>query len=130
MLGASERPSVGRTIVENLERIGFDGKIYPINPRYESLLGRPCYRSVEDLPDGVDVLAFCVNHERVLDGLRPAARKRIRAAVAFDAGFAESDESPRSAEIGVVFTALTLVLGFSIAAVVIVFAIIWIVYFA
>ena len=95
MLGASERPSVGRTIVENLERIGFDGKIYPINPRYETLLGRPCYRSVEDLPDGVDVLAFCVNHERVLDGLRPAARKGIRAAVAFDAGFAESDETGR-----------------------------------
>jgi len=95
VLGASERPSVGRTIVENLERIGFDGKIYPINPRYETLLGRPCYRSVEDLPDGVDVLAFCVNHERVLDGLRPAARKGIRAAVAFDAGFAESDETGR-----------------------------------
>src|SRR5215468_1388 len=95
VLGASERPSVGRTIVENLERIGFDGEIYPINPRYETLLGRPCYRSVEDLPDGVDVLAFCVNHERVLDGLRPAARKGIRAAVAFDAGFAESDETGR-----------------------------------
>ena len=83
VLGASERPSVGRTIVENLERIGFGGEIYPINPRYESLLGRPCHRSVEDLPDGVDVLAFCVNHERVLDGLRAAARKGTRAAVAF-----------------------------------------------
>ncbi|MGH7390768.1 MAG: acetate--CoA ligase family protein [Candidatus Rokuibacteriota bacterium] len=95
MLGASERPSVGRTIVENLERIGFGGEIYPINPRYETLLGRRCYRSVEELPDGVDVLAFCVNHERVLDGLRSAATKRVRAAVAFDAGFAESDDEGR-----------------------------------
>lgn len=95
MLGASERPSVGRTIVENLERIGFKGEIYPINPRYETLLGRRCYRSVEELPAGVDVLAFCVNHERVLDGLRPAAQKGVRAAVAFDAGFAESDDAGR-----------------------------------
>lgn len=95
MLGASERPSVGRTIVENLQRIGFSGEIYPINPRYETLLGRRCFRSVEELPAGVDVLAFCVNHERVLDGLRPAARKGIRAAVAFDAGFAESDDHGR-----------------------------------
>ena len=95
MLGASERPSVGRTIVENLERIGFKGEIYPINPRYETLLGRRCYRSVEELPAGVDVLAFCVNHERVPDGLRPAARKGVRAAVAFDAGFAESDDAGR-----------------------------------
>ena len=95
MLGASERPSVGRTIVENLDRIGFAGEIYPINPRYDALLGRRCYHSVEDLPAGVDVLAFCVNHERVLEGLRLGARKGIRAAVAFDAGFAEGDDAGR-----------------------------------
>jgi acyl-CoA synthetase (NDP forming) len=95
VLGASERPSVGRTIVENLDRIGFPGDVHPINPRYERLLGRRCYRSIEELPDGVDVLAFCVNHERVLDGLRAAAKKSVRAAVAFDAGFAESDEEGR-----------------------------------
>ena len=95
MLGASERPSVGRTIVENLQRIGFPGAIYPINPRYESLLGLRCYRALEDLPAGVDVLAFCVNHERVLEGLRSAADHGVRAAVAFDAGFAESDDEGR-----------------------------------
>jgi acyl-CoA synthetase (NDP forming) len=95
VLGASERPSVGRTIVENLERIGFEGEIYPINPRYQTLLGRRCYRSVDELPGGVDVLAFCVNHERVVDGLRSAARQGVRAAVAFDAGFAESDDAGR-----------------------------------
>jgi len=95
VLGASERPSVGRTIVENLDRIGFTGDVYPINPRYETLLGRRCYPSVEALPAGVDVLAFCVNHERVLDGLRAAAAKGVRAAVAFDAGFAESDDTGR-----------------------------------
>jgi acyl-CoA synthetase (NDP forming) len=96
ILGASERPSVGRTILENLERIGFPGPIYPINPRYDTLLGRRCYRSVEELPDGVDVLAFCVNHQRVLEGLRPAADRGVRAAVVFDAGFAESDEAGRA----------------------------------
>jgi acyl-CoA synthetase (NDP forming) len=95
VLGASERPSVGRTIVENLDRIGFAGDVYPINPRYETLLGRRCYRSVEELPPGVDLLAFCVNHERVLEGLRAAAARGVRAAVAFDAGFAESDDAGR-----------------------------------
>jgi acyl-CoA synthetase (NDP forming) len=95
VLGASERPSVGRTIVENLQRIGFPGAIYPINPRYESLLGLRCYPSVEALPGGVDMLAFCVNHERVLEGLRPADAHGVRAAVAFDAGFAESDDEGR-----------------------------------
>ena len=41
------------------------------------------------------MLAFCVNHERVLDGLRSAAKRGVRAAVAFDAGFAESDDAGR-----------------------------------
>jgi acyl-CoA synthetase (NDP forming) len=95
VLGASERPSVGRTILENLERMGFPGEIFPVNPRYDTLLGRRCYGSVEALPRGVDVLAFCVNHERVLDGLRSAAARGVRAAVAFDAGFAESDDEGR-----------------------------------
>ena len=95
VLGASERPSVGRTIVENLQRMGFAGDIYPINPRYENLLGLRCYPSIESLPSGVDVLAFCVNHERVIEGLRAGAARGIRAGVAFDAGFAESDETGR-----------------------------------
>jgi acetate---CoA ligase (ADP-forming) len=92
VLGASERPSVGRTIVENLQRMGFAGDIYPINPRYESLLGLRCYPSVEALPRAVDVLAFAVNHERMIEGLHAAAAHGVRAGVAFDAGFAESDE--------------------------------------
>ena len=86
---------MGRTIIENLDRIGFAGDVHPINPRYETLLGRRCYRSIDELPDRVDVLAFCVNHERVLDGLRAAAKNGVRAAVAFDAGFAESDDEGR-----------------------------------
>jgi acyl-CoA synthetase (NDP forming) len=38
ILGASERPSVGRTLVEALEGVGFRGEVYPVNPRYETLL--------------------------------------------------------------------------------------------
>ena len=56
ILGASERPSVGRTLVEALDGIGFRGEIYPVNPRYESLLGRRCYPSIAELPRDVDVL--------------------------------------------------------------------------
>ena len=70
IVGASERPSVGRTLVEALDGIGFRGDVYPVNPRYESLLGRRCYASVADLPHDVDVLAFCVNHARVLEHMR------------------------------------------------------------
>ena len=96
ILGASERPSVGRTLVEALDGIGFRGEIYPVNPRYETLLGRRCYASVADLPRDVDVLAFAVNHARVLEHMQPAADRGIGAAVIFDGGFAEADSEGRA----------------------------------
>ena len=76
-------------IIESLDRIGFPGQIYPVNPKYETLFGRPCYPSIADLPEAVDLLAVCVNHARVLEHMRPAARRGVRAAIIFDGGFAE-----------------------------------------
>ena len=96
IVGASERPSVGRTLVEALDGIGFRGDVYPVNPKYESLLGRRCYPSVADLPRGVDVLAFCVNHARVLEHMQPAADRGVGAAVIFDGGFAEAGAEGRA----------------------------------
>src|SRR5262245_14084963 len=91
IVGASERPSVGRTLVEALDGIGFRGEVYPVNPRYENLLGRRCYPSVADLPRDVDVVAFAVNNARVLERMRPAGDRGVGAAVIFDGGFAEVD---------------------------------------
>jgi acetate---CoA ligase (ADP-forming) len=96
IVGASERPSVGRTLVEALDGIGFRGEVYPVNPRYESLLGRRCYPSIAELPRDVDVVAFAVNRARVLEHLQPAADRGIGAAVIFDGGFAEADAEGRA----------------------------------
>src|SRR5258706_1884364 len=96
IVGASERPSVGRTLVEAIDGIGFRGHFYPVNPRYESLPGRRCSPSVADLPRDVDVVAFCVNHARVLEHMRPAADRGVGAAVIFDGGFAEADAEGRA----------------------------------
>jgi acetate---CoA ligase (ADP-forming) len=95
VLGASERPSIGRAVVESLERMGFPGEIYPINPKYETLLGRRCYPSIASLPPGVDCLAVCVNHERVLEHMRPAAERGLGAVVVFDGGFSEAGAEGR-----------------------------------
>jgi acyl-CoA synthetase (NDP forming) len=91
IVGASERPSLGRTLISSLDRLGFDGTILPVNPKYSSVLGRPCYGSVRALPTNPDVVAFCVSAERALEGLKMMAEVGARSAVIYDGGFAERD---------------------------------------
>lgn len=89
ILGASDRPSIGRALIESLDRLEFDGQIYPINPKYESILGRRCYANVDELPEAPDVVAFCVSFARVRENLELIARRGARGAVIYDGGFAE-----------------------------------------
>jgi acetate---CoA ligase (ADP-forming) len=89
IVGASERPSIGRAIIESLRLFGFDGDVFPVNPKYPAVLGARCYASLSDLPAAPDVVAFCVGSDRVLEGIKLSADIGARAAVIYDAGFAE-----------------------------------------
>ena len=82
VVGASDKPTIGRRLIASLDRIGFAGPIFPINPNYSTVSGRQCYANVAELPETPDVAVFCVGHARVLrpsDPLlgspRPAQRK-------------------------------------------------------
>ena len=46
VVGASDKPTPGRRIIASLDRLGFAGRIYPVNPNYAAVLNRPCYASV------------------------------------------------------------------------------------
>ena len=96
ILGASERPSIGRSVMASLDKLGFEGDVYPINPKYPELLGQRCYPSLADLPEAPDVVAFCVSSARVLDNMRLAAERGAHGAVVYDAGFAEKGEEGRA----------------------------------
>src|SRR5262245_3205789 len=95
ILGASERPSIGRNIAESLERFGFAGAVYPINPKYETILGRPAYPSISALPGDVDAVAFCVGHTRALEHVKLAADRGVGSVVIFDGGFGEAGPEGR-----------------------------------
>jgi acetate---CoA ligase (ADP-forming) len=95
VVGASDKPTIGRRLIASLDRIGFTGAIFPINPNYSSVAGRQCYSSVAELPEAPDVTVFCVGHARVLDALLAAAERGVRGAVVYDGGFAERGEDGR-----------------------------------
>ncbi len=89
IVGATDRPGPGRTIIESLGRIGFTGAIYPVNPKYPTVLNLTCYRSLTELPEAPDVVVFSIRNPLIPEQVRLAVERGARAAVIYDSGFAE-----------------------------------------
>lgn len=89
IVGASERSALGRWILEGLSVFGFDGNIYPVNPKYDELLGHKTYASIADLPLAPDLAALCIGRAGVVEAIEQCVRKGVRAAVIYDSGFGE-----------------------------------------
>src|SRR5437660_11923185 len=51
VVGASDKPTIGRRLIASLDRIGFVGPIFPINPNYSAVSGRQCYANIAELPE-------------------------------------------------------------------------------
>lgn len=91
LVGASEREhSAGVRILSNIVRGGFRGNIYPINPRYEKVLGLPCYRSLSDLPETPDVVFSAVAAENIFDIMDEAAKLGVNAMMTNATGFGDA----------------------------------------
>ena len=98
VVGASPSSFVGRVALENLDMVGFDGPVYPVNPRYDDVLGRPCFPSLDALPAPPDAVVAALRIDRVPDVLREAAAIGTRAAVVPGGGFSESGEAATIAQ--------------------------------
>ncbi len=61
ILGASETTMYGRGILEYLQQLGYKGKIIPINPKRDQILGIKAYPSVTKVPDPVDTALIIVD---------------------------------------------------------------------
>ncbi len=75
-----------------LKKHGYQGKIYPINPKYDKLGGYRCYKSILDVPEPVDLALIAVNYKLVLPVLKQCVEKGVKFATIFASGFAESGE--------------------------------------
>lgn len=90
IVGASPTPgALGASVLGNLERNGYPGEIYLINPKRDEIGGRPCLKSVQALPPGVDVAILAIPRPAVLDTVKALAERRVGAVVIYSAGFAE-----------------------------------------
>lgn len=91
IIGASSdfRKPGGRSL-NALQKRGYTGKIYPINPNSRELLGIPCYPKLADVPDEIDMAIISTPAHTVLEKLEQCVDKKVKATVVFTSGFAEA----------------------------------------
>jgi acetyl coenzyme A synthetase (ADP forming)-like protein len=90
VIGASRRRgSIGGELFRNVLAGDFAGAAYPVNRDGESVAGVRAYRSIEEIPDSVDLAVIALPAGAVLDAAEQALRRGVRALVVISAGFAE-----------------------------------------
>jgi acetyltransferase len=90
IIGASRTPGkVGHIVAKNTIESGFEGEIYPINPRAEEILGLKCYASILDIPEAVDLAVIAIPAKHVLQAAEECGRKGVKGLIVISAGFKE-----------------------------------------
>ncbi len=93
VIGASTNPEkLGYAVLRNLVEGGFArrGKVYPINPKADEILGLKAYPRVQDVPEPIDLAVIVIPYMLVPDVLRECGEKEIPAAIIISAGFREA----------------------------------------
>ncbi len=105
VIGASrDAASVGHGVLKSLltgcvfdtgECKGFGGKIFPINPKADEILGVKCYPSITAVPEPVDVAVVAVPAKIVPGVVKECGAKGVKAIAIISSGFAETGEEGR-----------------------------------
>jgi acyl-CoA synthetase (NDP forming) len=96
VIGASRRhDTIGATLVRNLVLGDYTGRVYVVNPAAEAVAGMPAYRSVQQIPDSVDLAIVAVPAESVQEVVLDCAAKGVHGLVVISSGFAETGEEGR-----------------------------------
>ncbi|MCA3180842.1 MAG: acetate--CoA ligase family protein [Burkholderiaceae bacterium] len=90
IVGASDTPSrIGGVPVDLLKRMGWAGRVLPINPKSATVQGLPAFASLRDVGEPIDLAVFAVPQSAIDAAMDDAVAAGVRAAVVFTAGFAE-----------------------------------------
>ncbi len=82
----------GYVTASNLQRFGFAGRIYPVNPQYREVLNLPVFPSVRDIPEPVDLVVTMAGAGAVPGIIADSVQNRARTAVIISDGFGERSE--------------------------------------
>lgn len=98
-MGATRNPAKpAYYVTENLVKLGFTGKIYPINPNASEILGLKCYPSLKDVSDEVDLVISLVPASAILKVVEECSEKGVKGIVVIAGGFSEGGKVGRELE--------------------------------
>jgi acetate---CoA ligase (ADP-forming) len=92
IVGASPKGGWPARIWANLQHFDYRGRVYPVNPNYETMWDMKCYRSLEELPETVDHAIIIIPAARVVELLRNNSRVPFRSATIYSGGFGEGGD--------------------------------------
>lgn len=93
-----ERNSIGGGVLGNLEAFGYAGEIHLVSRSKDEIRGRPCVKTIGDLPPGIDVAVLIVPQAAILESISACAERGIASVIIFTSGFAEAGEEGRLAQ--------------------------------
>jgi acetate---CoA ligase (ADP-forming) len=93
VVGASESPdSWAPEIERSLRHVGYEGEVFPINPKYDEVWGGRCLHAIAELPRGIDLVVFVVPASVVVRMIDDCAARGVRSIMVVSSGFAEAGE--------------------------------------
>jgi acetyltransferase len=99
VIGATEsQDKPGYAVLYNVINSGFTGQIYPVNPGKDTILGLPCYRSIEAIPGKIDLAVIVIPGKMVLDTLEKCGELGVGSVIVISAGFRETGREGLLAE--------------------------------
>jgi acetate---CoA ligase (ADP-forming) len=93
LVGASTRAdSPGNSMVKMPLLAGYEGRLYPVNPRYDAIEGVPCFPSLAALPDAVDHVVLGVANAKLESAFEDAIANGAKAVTIFASGLLDDDD--------------------------------------
>ena len=93
VIGASDgEGKIGNSVMKNIINGGYQGELYPINPKADEILGKKVYKSVKDVPGEIDIAIFAVPAKFCIAAMEEVGEKGISGAIMIPSGFAEVGE--------------------------------------
>jgi acetyltransferase len=90
VFGVSEKEdSVAGTMFANMRKSGFTGPVFPVNPKYDVMLGEKCYAYASELPETPDLAMIATPRPTVAQIMEDCGARGVRHAIVLSAGFRE-----------------------------------------